>query len=98
MTPKDFSFSIYRKLITKIQGAAFEILPVRECWLHQEGTGAFGILRHDVDRRSENALKMAFYESSFGIHATYYFRITKKVFQKEIIKKISKLGHEIGYH
>ena len=41
---------------------------------------------------------MAEIEYEFGIKSTYYFRTTKEVYHKEIIKKINNLGHEIGYH
>ncbi len=34
------------------------------------------ILRHDVDRKPEKALKMAYMERQFDIQATYYFRTT----------------------
>lgn len=56
------------------------------------------ILRHDVDRRPQNAFKMAELENSVGIKGTYYFRIVPESFEESIIKNISKLGHEIGYH
>jgi hypothetical protein len=56
------------------------------------------IIRHDVDKKPENALKMAEIEHSLGIKATYYFRTTKGVYHKKIIMKINEMGHEIGYH
>ena len=56
------------------------------------------ILRHDVDRKPENALKMAEIEKKYGIVASYYFRVIPSVFNEDVIKKIAKLGHEIGYH
>ena len=56
------------------------------------------ILRHDVDRIPQNALKMAQLENSLGINGTYYFRIVKESFDKDIIKEVARLGHEIGYH
>jgi hypothetical protein len=58
----------------------------------------FTLIRHDVDRIPENSLKTALIESELGIKATYYFRTTKNVFIPKIIKEISDLGHEIGYH
>ena len=44
------------------------------------------------------ALKMAKFESSYNISASYYFRNIPDVFDNEVIKKIYALGHEIGYH
>lgn len=58
----------------------------------------FAMIRHDVDRMPANSLATARIESELGIKATYYFRATKKVFIPKIIKEISDLGHEIGYH
>jgi hypothetical protein len=60
----------------------------------------FVIIRHDIDDETDlsYAVKMAKTENEMGIHATYYFRICKNVFNIEYIKQISELGHEIGYH
>jgi hypothetical protein len=55
-------------------------------------------LRHDIDRRPQNALEMAELEAKEKITATYYFRSIPSVFKPEIIQRISELGHEIGYH
>jgi hypothetical protein len=95
---KDFSLKIYRDLIAEIKRTGFKVFTLKEYWRKKQDTPAFIILRHDVDRRPENALRMALIESSFGIHSTYYFRITKNVFNKAIIREIAGLGHEIGYH
>lgn len=56
------------------------------------------ILRHDVDRRPNNALAIAKLENELGIKSTYYFRIVPESFNEDIIKKIVDMGHEIGYH
>ncbi len=56
------------------------------------------ILRHDVEARYENALRMAQIQNKLGIQATYYFRILPECFKPDIVKKIAELGHEIGYH
>jgi hypothetical protein len=56
------------------------------------------ILRHDVDRLPQNALRLAQLEHDMGIHGTYYFRIVPQSYNLEIMQKIAELGHEIGYH
>lgn len=58
----------------------------------------FVIMRHDVDRMPGHALETARIEDGVGIRATYYFRSKKSVFKPDIMRKISDLGHEIGYH
>jgi len=55
------------------------------------------ILRHDVDRGINCALKTAELENKMKIRASYYFRYPK-TFKKDVIEKIQNLGHEIGYH
>ena len=56
------------------------------------------ILRHDVDLKPQNSLATAKLEHELGIKGSYYFRIVPQSFNVEIIKEISSLGHEIGYH
>lgn len=56
------------------------------------------ILRHDVEARYPNALRMAEIEHQLGIKGSYYFRIFTKPGNEEIIKQIAAMGHEIGYH
>ena len=56
------------------------------------------LIRHDVDRKPGNALKMAEIEAQEGIKSTYYFRVKRGVFKPKIIRKIAALDHEIGYH
>jgi len=56
------------------------------------------IMRHDVDRKPQNALRMAKLEKELAVKATYYFRTISQTFKPEIIKEIAKMGHEIGYH
>ncbi len=56
------------------------------------------IMRHDVDQTADTALKMAQAESRLGVKATYYFRYKRRTFKPKILKEISALGHEVGYH
>ena len=56
------------------------------------------ILRHDVDRLPSNALKMARLEHKLGVAASYYFRAVPASWNEGIIRKVSSLGHEVGYH
>ena len=93
----DFTLSKYKELCDAIINSEFVPLTV-ERYLTEPASNKFIILRHDVDKKPENALKMAKIESGYGISATYYFRAIKKVFKPDIIKEIAELGHEIGYH
>jgi hypothetical protein len=60
----------------------------------------FIILRHDVEAKYGNALKMAKVQNGLGINGTYYFRIYPHNGNgnEGVILEIAALGHEIGYH
>ena len=57
------------------------------------------VLKHDVESNPSKALKMAKIEAKYGHKGSYY--IQAYLLQKKnlsILKKISKLGHEVSYH
>ena len=56
------------------------------------------LLRHDVDLKAANSLATAQIEHELGLQASYYFRVVPQSNQPDIIRAISDLGHEIGYH
>lgn len=55
-------------------------------------------IRHDVDLKPRNSLRVAKIEADLGIKTTYYFRIVPKSYSEAIIREIYSMGHEIGYH
>lgn len=66
-------------------------------YLKETNSNKICILRHDIDRNPEKALNLAYIEKKMNIAASYYFRYPK-TYDKNVIKKIYYLGHEIGYH
>ena len=78
----DFTISKYSELLDAFVGYDFEAL----------------ILRHDVDLMPENSLRVARIEVEKGLKGIYYFRAVPESWNEEIIRSISFLGHEIGYH
>ena len=58
----------------------------------------FCLIRHDVDRKPKNALKMAKLEQEIGVLSTYYFRSKPNSFDPTIMKEVYDMGHEVGYH
>ena len=64
----------------------------------QKSKERFVILRHDVDLKAQNSLRTSQIEHAVGAKATYYFRIIPESNQPEVIRAITRLGHEIGYH
>jgi hypothetical protein len=95
---RDFTLSGYTQLCQAILAANYTIWPIAKYLTCYEYPRRLVLLRHDVDRRPETALRMARLENEAGIHSTYYFRSVGGVFNPVIIKQISGLGHEIGYH
>jgi len=94
----DFTFTKYRELCEAMVSSDYAILTVKEYLTMGKKPDKYIILRHDVDMRPERSLKTAQIEKYFGIHATYYIRMTKEVFIPDLIRQIAELGHEVGYH
>jgi hypothetical protein len=95
---KDFTLAVYKKLLLAITDADYRVFTINEYLTHKAYHKPFIVLRHDVDRSAKNALKMAQLESFYKIRSTYYFRVNKKTFIPKTINKITRFGHEIGYH
>lgn len=94
----DFTLNKYTQLCESISNSSYAPMTV-ESYIKQNGKkNKVIILRHDVDSRPANALRIAEIEKEFKLKSTYYFRVIDEVFQKDLIEKIQALGHEIGYH
>jgi len=93
----DFTIIRYIQLIKILQNKGFSFQTFEEFIKNPILTNCL-ILRHDVDRLPEKALKLAKIENILGIKASYYFRIVNDSNRPEIIRQISELKHEIGYH
>jgi hypothetical protein len=93
----DFTISIYKNLLKSLQSAGFFFITFDE-YLKSQPPEKFVILRHDVDLLPQNSLRFAKIQAELGIKGSYYFRMVPESFNKEIIKLIHSLGHEIGYH
>jgi hypothetical protein len=108
---KDFTLLVYKNLLQTLKYKDYEFLTVEEYFSDNHSVASsqgrslasslprsLVLLRHDVDRKPENALRMAKLEAVLGVKATYYFRTIPQTLKPEIIKQIAELGHEIGYH
>ena len=93
---RDFTMAKYGELCRVLLGAGYTPVTV-ERYLGGGSGGRAVILRHDVDRKPENALKMAELEHALGVVSTYYFR-HPHTFIPEIIEQVLSFGHEVGYH
>lgn len=62
------------------------------------------IMRHDVDNDLEKALRLAELEADWGIASTYFVLTTSNFYNicskknKEILKSICSMGHQVGLH
>ena len=95
---RDFTLEVYKSYLQAIKASYSKILRFDEFFMAEKIPANFCLIRHDVDRKPNNALHMADLENDAGIRATYYFRAKPHVFNTDIIDRILNLGHEIGYH
>jgi hypothetical protein len=93
---KDFTINSFHYLLASFKNAGFRFISF-ESYINNKNDKVV-IVRHDIDDSKFRALKFAELENSLGIKASYYFRIKKCSFNKDLIKEVASLGHEIGYH
>ena len=94
----DFTYSSYERLLDAALASGYQFLTVREYVSAEDLPDRFLLMRHDVDRKPENALDMARIEAEAGVPSTYYFRAIEKTYDPALISSVEDLGHEVGYH
>jgi hypothetical protein len=92
----DFHQSLLPLLYNTFKEQGYEFITFSE-YLTGSGSDKFVILRHDVEKHYDRALQFAEIQHQSGIKGTYFFRMSPH-YDEEIIKKITALGHEAGYH
>jgi hypothetical protein len=97
---KDFTLAAYKKYLGVIKSSYANVMRFIDYFSlsKSEVPASFIIIRHDVDRKPGNALKMAMLENEMEICSTYFFRTKPHTFKPEIIRAIADKDHEIGYH
>lgn len=93
----DFTLNTYVTLVDSLLDAGYTSYTY-ERFLEMAPSGRGMILRHDVDARNRHSLRFAEIQHKKQVTGTYYFRMTPGSFNEKIIRKISSMGHEIGYH
>jgi len=96
--PQDFTLEQFQAICQALQASGYQTMTVAQYLVEIAKPPRLAVLRHDVDRFPGHALHMARMEQRAGICSTYYFRTTPGVFRPNIIRAISQMGHEIGYH
>ena len=95
----DFVLDVFKTLLSSLLSGPYRLISFRGCLdTPVDKPDKIIILRHDVDRLPQNALKMARLEHGLGIRGTYYFRVVPESFDRRVIEAIAGMGHEIGYH
>jgi hypothetical protein len=94
----DFTFTAYQRYLEIIKSQYSFIPTFSEIFSTSSLPVSYCMIRHDVDRKPLNALKMAELEKEMGLRTTYYFRTKANTFKPAIIRAIADMGHEVGYH
>lgn len=93
----DFTLKKYSQLLYVLKSCGYKFITFEQ-YCRGERFDKMAIIRHDVDLKPQNSLQTAIIETKLGIVASYYFRVIEESWSDGIIKKISLLDHEIGYH
>ncbi len=92
----DFTIKKYKQLLKALQKAGYQFQTFEQ--FLSAPLEKVVILRHDVDAKNMNSLAFAKIQHDFGISGSYYFRMVPGSFDKNIVREMKELGHEIGYH
>lgn len=95
---RDFTIQMWQRLLSALQEAGYAFLSFEDYLTAASLPERFVILRHDIDRITSEALRVAQLEHQMKVHATYYFRTNDKHRLPDIMQAISCLGFEVGYH
>ncbi len=93
---RDFTLRTYRRLLEALMRQGYKFCTFSQSL--ESPPDKYIVLRHDVDMIPRNSLIFAQLQNELGIRGTYYFRAVPESMNPEIIKEISSLGHEVGYH
>ena len=93
MKNNNFTISTYKQLLQELQKTRYSFLTLEQYCNMENLPERFIILRHDVDRKPGNALKIAKTENELKIKASYYFRTGKESNRYDIIEQIAELEH-----
>ena len=95
---KDFIIHKYKKILKIACENGYCIKTFSEFVNNATNDDKVLILRHDIDRISKCLLSFAEFEEDNGIKANYYFpsKIIKS--NPDLIRSISEMGHDVGYH
>jgi hypothetical protein len=99
---RHFTYAAYAAFLDRLSGDdRVRPMSLRELATAPRDRIAVG-LRHDVDLRLENALRLARLEHDRGLSATYFVLHTAEYWRRadlvERLLELQSLGHEVGWH
>jgi hypothetical protein len=95
----DFTEQAFRELLRKLKAEGYRFAGYGDA-----GEGRHVIWRHDVDFSMHRAAALAEIEAEEGVFATYFVNPRSSFYNllepaiMELVRRISRLGHEIGLH
>ena len=95
---KDFSNTIYEKLLQTIVREGYRTVTVEEYIRNKPCNEKIVMLRHDIDARPKHAVVFARLQHKYGLRGSYYWRVVPQSFDEDAIREVVDLGHELGYH
>ncbi len=95
---RDFTVAAYSHLLTALLEKGYFCTSYLGYIRGEVESSKIAILRHDVDARPQNSLRLARIQAQKGVKGTYYFRVVERSYNERCIAEIVDLGHEIGYH
>ena len=79
----DFTLRTYIQIIEAFKRVGYKVITLEKFFSSQNNIKKFVILRHDVDKSPEKALKMALIEWKINVRSSYYFRSVKKSYERD---------------
>lgn len=92
-----FTLADYREMLKALK-AGYGVASTFSEFMSSEMKASVCLIRHDVDRKKQNALEMARIEAEEGLSSTFYFRARTCSWDEGLAKEIHALGHEVGFH
>lgn len=95
-----FTYAFYSELISCLKKEGYSFADYH----NYEDYSKCVILRHDIDNSIDKSIAMAEVEARLGVKSTYFVLVTSDFYNVgskknlEGLRKIQKLGHEIGLH
>ena len=95
---KDFTLPIYKEILKIVFENGYSVKTFSEYLDKSIGEDKIIVLRHDIDRLSKHIIHFAEFEQEHGVKASYYFPAKIIKGNPNLIREISEMDHEVGYH